>query len=234
MIGRTWILAALVAPACVYAGGTANLTARDEQGKQLTATVEFVGTSRLRVTSPNQPGAYMIARDGKVYNIAKIQGRTVVMEAKDLMRMAGNMMPSPTAAIEQVNSVVSLTPTSAKETVAGINGTVYKLTYEDGQRRTRTEDLVLAKDARATEFTSAAVHFGKTLAAASGAIIPPGADDLVARIQRDGLGLLRFGNRIEINSLNGTTPAATRFDLPAGSFQMPDLGGLFPGLGGAR
>ena len=231
---RTWIFGLTLAPVCAFAGGTANLTANDNQGRQVTATVEYIGTSRLRVTSPNQPGSYMISRDGKIYNIAKVQGQTVVMEAKDLMRMAGNMLPSPTAAIEEVSSVISLTPTSQKETVAGIQGTVYKLVYEDGKRQQRTEDLVLAPDSRASEFTTAAVRFGKTLAAATGTIIPKGADDLVGRIQADGLGLLRFGTRIKLNSIDGATPAATRFNLPQGAFQMPDLGGLFPGLTGGR
>lgn len=229
---RTWIFGLALTPALAFAGGTATLTAHDNQGRQVNATVEYAGASRMRLASPSQPNAYVIVRDGKIFHVANVQGRTVVMEARDFMRMAGNLMPSPTAAIEEISAITSLISTGRKETVAGIAGTVYQLAYEDGKRQRRTEELVLAPDARAREFTQATVALGRSLAAASGTIMPQGADDLVKRINGDGLGLLRFGTRITLNTINDRTPAEARFALPQGSFQVPDLGGLFPGLGG--
>jgi hypothetical protein len=226
---RILAIGLLSVPALAFAGGTASLQAVDDAGGQVVATVEY-SAGNLRVTSPNLKYGYLLARGDQIYNVASINGQPVVLQAADIMRMAGTRMPSPTAAIEQVKAVVSLEATTRHETVAGIDGTVYTLTYEDGQGTRRAENLVLAKDANASEFTGATVKLGRTLAKMSGTIIPPGADDLVARIQRNGQGLLRFGNRFKVTALNGTEPSPSRFDLPSGSLQVPDLGNIFPGM----
>ncbi|GAA4340458.1 hypothetical protein GCM10023144_40190 [Pigmentiphaga soli] len=227
---RAGVLASLLLPALAWAGGTARLQAVDQDGKQVSATVEYAGSS-LRAASPQQPNAYLLARGGKVYNVANVNGKTVVMDAADMMRMAGTLMPSPTVAIEQVRAVRALDPTSRRETVAGIAGTVYTLSYEDGRGNPRTEELVLARDTRANEFTAATVQLGRTLASVTGTRIPAGAEQLLTRIVDEGQGLLRFGNRFALISIDGATPPSSRFELPAGSLQVPDLGNLLQGLG---
>ncbi len=231
---RKLALALLLAPTLAAAGGTAKLTAIDNNGRPFSATVEFADMGRIRAASPQRPEGYLLARDKKIYNITRVNGQQVVMEAADLMRVAGKLMPSPTAALEEVSAIISLKPTKRRETVAGITGTVHELVYEDGRKNRRTEELVLAKNPTASEFTTAAIHLGKTLATLAGTVIPPGADDLVARIQADGQGLLRFGDRFRLNSIDSNTPASSRFEMPQGSFQIPDLRGLIPGLGGRQ
>src|SRR5690606_31661469 len=117
----------------------------------------------VRASSPQGPDGYLLARGERIYAVTRVSGRQVVMQAEDLMRMAGSLMPSPTAALEQVSAIVSLQPTERPEVVAGVRGTIYLLTYEDGQRRRRTEELVLAPDPAAGELTSAALKLGKNL-----------------------------------------------------------------------
>ncbi|MDX3905234.1 MAG: hypothetical protein QHC78_06035 [Pigmentiphaga sp.] len=231
MMLRIAVAAALFLPLLAHAAGTAKLAGVDDQGRPFSASVEYSG-DHLRAASPQQPNTYLLSRGGKVYAVSSVNGQQVVMEAADLMRVAGGLMPSPTAALEQVSAIVSLQPTTRRETVAGLDGTVYVLTYEDGQRRRRTEELVLSPSPAASELTSAAVRLGKTLAKLAGTLLPKGADELAARLQADGLGLLRFGDRFKVEAIDDRPPASQRFELPSGSFQLPDLRGLLPGLGG--
>jgi len=218
-------------PLLAHAAGTARLAGLDDRGQPFSASVEYAGSS-LRAASPQKPDTYLLARGDKIYAISRVNGQQVVMEAADLMRMAGGLMPSPTAALEQVSAIVSLQPTSRRETVAGLGGTVYVLTYEDGRKQRRTEELVLTSTPAASELTAAALRLGRSLAALSGTLLPAGADDLARRLQADGLGLLRFGDRFRVESIDDRAPAPARFELPGGSFQIPDLRGLLPGLGG--
>ncbi|WP_144389489.1 hypothetical protein [Pigmentiphaga sp. NML080357] len=218
-------------PLVAHAAGTAKLAGLDDRGRPFSASVEYAGDN-LRAASPQSPNGYLLARGEKIYAVTRVNGQQVVMEAADLMRMAGSLMPSPTAALEQVSAIVSLQPTSRRETVAGLGGTVYVLTYEDGQRRRRTEELVLTSEPAASELTAAALKLGRSLAALAGTLLPAGADDLARRLQNDRLGLLRFGDRFRVEALDDRAPQASRFELPGGSFQIPDLRGLVPGLGG--
>ncbi|GAA0527676.1 hypothetical protein [Pigmentiphaga daeguensis] len=224
-------LLSLSLPLLAHAAGTARLAGLDDRGQPFSASVEYAGNN-LRAASPQSPNNYLLARGDKIYAVSRVNGQQVVMEAADLMRMAGGLMPSPTAALEQVSAIVSLQPTTRSETVAGLGGTVYVLTYEDGRRQRRTEELVLTSAPAASELTAAALKLGRSLASLSGTLLPPGADDLARRLQADRLGLLRFGDRFRVETLDDRAPPPSRFDMPGGSFQIPDLRGLLPGLGG--
>ncbi|VCU70356.1 hypothetical protein PIGHUM_02428 [Pigmentiphaga humi] len=233
MMRRLVLAAALSLPLFAHAAGTATLAGVDDRGQPFSASVEYAGAS-LRAASPQTPNYYLLARGEKIYGVGRVNGQPIAMEAGDLMRMAGGMMPSPTAVLEQVSAIESLQSTNRRETVAGLDGTVYVLAYQDGRRQRRTEELVLTPDPAASELTAAALRLGRSLAGLSGTQLPAGADDLAGRLQREGLGLLRFGNRFRVESLDRRAPQASRFELPGGSFQIPDLRGLLPGIGGSR
>lgn len=230
MMSRIALGALICLPLLAHAGGVAKLAGVDDRGRPFSASVEFAG-GNVRASSPQGPDGYLLARGERIYAVTRVSDRQVVMQAEDLMRMAGSLMPSPTAALEQVSAIVSLQPTERPEVVAGVRGTIYLLTYEDGQRRRRTEELVLAPDPAAGELTSAALKLGKNLARLAGTVLPAGADDLASRLQRERLGLLRFGDRLKVESLDARTPQGARFELPRESFQLPDLRSIVPGLG---
>jgi hypothetical protein len=218
-------------PLLAHAGGTAELAGTDNNGRPYTATVEYAD-GNMRASSPQSQVGFLLARGDHIYGVAQLNGQQVVMEAADLMRMAGGLMPSPTAALEQVSAIDSLQATSRRETVAGLPGTVYMLTYRDGRGQHRSDEMVLSSDPAAGDLTTAALRLGRSLATMAGTQLPPGTDDLSRRLQNDRLGLLRFGTTFRVTAFDRRTPSASRFELPSGSFQLPDLKGLLPGLTG--
>lgn len=237
----TWPLSlALMLPLLAHAGGTAVVEAGS--GKDLVrSTMEFDG-KLLRVTptasqGADAPDAYLIFRDGKPYSVVNTDGPPVVMEMSAMMKMMGDVVGQQTSgasAFDKVTAYHGLTETGRVETVGGVRGSVYRLDYqtENGQRQ--TAEMVLASNVVAREFTTAMTAFGKAMTAASGLTDPAGSQQLEAELARKNLGVLRFGDEFRLLSLDGKTPAAGRFTLPAAPTQMPAMPGGFslPGMGG--
>lgn len=76
--------------------------------------------------------------------------------------------------------------------------------------------------------------FGTAVAVAMDIPEPPGSQQVKAELRRQNAGVLRFGDEFRVVSLSAETPAAARFDLPAGALQIPTLpeGFSLPGMGG--
>jgi len=124
-------------------------------------------------------------------------------------------------------------PTGKKETVAGIKGEVYKLKWtENGQAM--EDDLVVTHDANAVAYTRAWMTVVKTIQKA-GAKQEVKGDHLVARLEKEDLGILRLGKRFELVSIDNKRPDKAHFVVPEATMQMPNLGALFGGAtaGGA-
>lgn len=185
--------------------------------------MEYVGDNLLRMGVGRD--GYMIFRDDKIYMVSGEPGQETVMDAGAAFQMMGGMMPETQPHASGVNSMKN---TGRKETVAGITGDVWTVSYVDDQGKTQQTDMVLSGDKRARELRNA-MH-GMTRAFLKLAGKDPGqADVMVNELKQRGKGILRFGNDMTVTSLSGERVASSRFELPAEPMSMPNMQGFGSG-----
>jgi hypothetical protein len=227
-------LALALMPALAWAGGKAVVESGDGSSNQVRSSIEYDGKGALRMDVADQPGNYMLVRDGKVYSVVSQDGQPVVMDLGAMMKMMGGMAQQmaaqqPMAGSRDVVEFVSLSATGGSESVAGVDGRVYQLTYVDGNGQRQTETVVLSADARAHELTQAMFTMSTTMAQTMQIALPSGGQRLQSEIAGGKQGILRYGSQFRVLSFDGGSPAASRFALPAEPVQMPGLGGMLSG-----
>ncbi len=218
----------------LWAGGTATLeTSSDSKSYQ--STVEYDGKGSLRMDGGAQQSGYLLVRDNKAYSVVTEGGSPMVLDLSSTMKALGGLAKQGSSqgatAGNEVVRFISLEKTGASETVAGISGNVYNLTFVDDEGRQRTESLVLSKDSRARELTRALTVMGKQMAKAAGVPEPEGTAKMYAEIDGTNQGVLRYGSDFRVTSFGGE-PASSRFALPAQPQQMPNLADLMSGAAG--
>ncbi len=229
VLARRALMPLLLSPVLAWAGGTAVLDVSDgDETHQI--TYEYDG-GNVRMSMAASAEGYTLIRGGTPY--AVVTGdQTMVIDLSQTMQMLGSMAQMPDGPTTDVEGFVSLVDTGRSETVAGIKGKVHVLTYvEEGQQK--TAEVVLSSDRRVQEFSKAMMQFGETLLKAGGREMPKGSSELEARLMAGELGMLRMGTEMRVSRIDGSTPAASRFELPAAPTQMPSLDGLFGAAGGA-
>jgi hypothetical protein len=213
------------------AGGVATLEIRGD-GEVQPLVYEFSG-DQVRMGLPGaEAEGYMLLTGGVPYMVMT-GDELMVFDLRQSMQMIGGMVevPAPAAGVEQMHQ---LEATGRAETVAGIPGEVYRLTYsEDGQQK--TEELVLSADERARAFGRAMNLLSVQMAGAAGV---DGAADAQAAFEQalDGKGLLRMGDQFRLARYEARTPGKDRFQLPAPPTDLsalPGMQGLFGQQGGA-
>lgn len=230
------LVALLAASGAAWAGGGATLETSSE-GQVYQSTVEYDGKGSVRMDNfGGQQKGYLLIRDNKTYSVITENGTPMVIDLASTMKMLGSLAKNGSSqgatAGNEVARFISLDKTGASETVGGVSGTVYKLTFVDDEGQQRTEELVLSKDARARELTRALTAMGKQMAQAAGVPEPEGAAKMYAEIDGTNQGVLRYGSDFRVASFSGNPPAS-RFALPAQPQQMPNLADLMSGMGGS-
>lgn len=198
-------VALLLVPAAALAAGSARLRADTESGSTV-MNVSWSGDGALRMDTSDSPG-HFIVRDGKAYMVMQQGGRTLVMDLASMMKMAAGQsggLPSGNS----FGRVESITATGASETVAGIEGRVYEVTWTDGDGKRRSGEVVLTDDPLVAEMTQAYLAAVQAMS---------GADTTAYRqsLPEGERGLLRSGDDFRIESISGDAPAADAFELPA-------------------
>lgn len=182
----------------------------------------------LRINT-EEDSNYAIVRDGSMYSVMENDGNTMVIDAGPMMQtfsaMAKGANPGDLAV-----KVISLKNTGKKETVAGIEGKVYELYFEDENGETRTEDLVLSTDRRARELRDALFLMMSTLAKHMSMGDPANAKDMLNRLEDLDSGILRFGDDMILSSISGDRIDDARFVLPAEPMNLQGLGDLLGGM----
>ena len=219
-------LALAAAPLVATAAGSALI-----QGDEKSITMEFNGPL-ARIQVEQQKNIHLIARDNNVFAVTDMGGRPLVVESSAVIGLLG---AQGLAKLENdkdaIQKFVSLDSTGRSETVAGFPGAVYKLVYIDGNGQRRSEEAVLGSQPGIVELSQSLGHVATTLLLLAKSNTH-GATELVQELARRKLGLLRFGTKLRLVSLNSTAPAAARFVLPAAPMQMPQgLEGLLQGMG---
>lgn len=231
----------LCLPGLATAGGTAQVET-GSGGERTQATVEFDG-AKVRIAtalgdSNKGHDSQMIFRDGKLYAIVDEGSQAIVMELSSAMKMMGGMLKQQASspdAFGDVSQYRGLTSTGRSETVGGVRGEVFQLDYDDRNGVRQRTEVVLSTQAAAREMTESMTELGSAMSAAMGYPELQGSKALQDEVARKKLGVLRFGDEYRVLSLNGATPSASRFALPAKPTQMPSLpaGMNIPSLGGA-
>jgi hypothetical protein len=203
------------------AGGTATL----ESGGNAKGTMKLYWSGgSLKLVPEGEPG-YMVVRDNKVYAVSQVQGRTMVVDmaamaamAKGMNKQAGGAAPEMTG--DDIATLDSREATGGKETVAGIQGEVYNVTWTDGNGKQHSDQTVLSDDPRVVDMTRSFHAMASAMRTTMG---KDGPDPMGQELLDRGLGMLRFGDDMKLTSISGDTPAASEFELPAEPMKIPGM-----------
>ncbi|WP_163574138.1 hypothetical protein [Halomonas faecis] len=214
----TGLLMATALPA--LADGTATMESGSGQNHAV-VEVSWAGDD-LRMDFPDQSQAgFMLLKDGKGYMVSDMQGQTVIMEMAKLREMAEGMAGDAGAetpmADEQASEVNSLEATGETETVAGVEGELYRMSWTDKAGNRHDNELVLSDDARVRELSAGFDAYQQSMTGE--------ADAVAAALAERELGLLRFGDRFRLTSLSGESPDTARFELPEDAQTFEDMMG---------
>ncbi|MBY6029027.1 hypothetical protein KUV41_06615 [Halomonas sp. DP8Y7-1] len=200
----------------VLADGQATLV--DGSGDPDSAvTARWIG-DQLRLDFPRHAAkGYLLLRDGKGYAVTNFGGQPVVLGIRDLQSIAGQLGGQDMSQLGsyQAQQVLALEPTGSTESVAGIEGDVYRLDWinRDGDRR--QDSLVLSQRGEVRELLQVVDRYQR--------IMTGQPDPVAAQLEQRGLGILRFGDKFQVSQLTSTPPDAAALTLPAQGGNVSDL-----------
>ena len=201
-------LALLAAPPAL-AAGTATLEAATPDGMR-SITVVWRDTDTVRLDLP-RPGSYTLVRDGEPFTVNRMDGRTMVVSLKGVTPHVG-LGFGPMSEPHRAASVDALRATGAHETLAGIAGDEYEMTWTDTAGGAHVDRVILSDDPLVLEMTAAFSAFPDALGQP--------VDARTATLRQRGLGVLRKGDDFRVMALSGQSPPADAFDLPARPMTM--------------
>ena len=192
-----------------------------------TMVYEYQG-DKLRIDI-GQQDSYMLLIDGTVYSVTRSAGEYMVVDVSQAMSMFGSAIRSaaPGAADSRVESFQA---TGRKETVAGIDGEVYLVSYIDHEGKAQQGEMVLSEDPRTIGFRDAIFSFARSISKSMGEEIDP--QQLQYQLLDKDLGVLRYGKDMTVSSIKPGAVDDARFTLPAEPMDLSGLGGILGGLGG--
>jgi hypothetical protein len=208
-----------------WAGGTAVLEA-GIGANRVSSTIEFTGGNmRMGASMPGFNG-YMVMTDTGIYSVTTRMGRPMVLNLGAMMSLLGGMaeemMQSQGLSLNNgIGQITEITDAGRDESVAGISGRVYNLTYVDDRGNPQTEELVLGRDANLRELTETLATWSRMMAAYLSVDLGD-YQAVMDNLLQYGDGILRLGSGYRLASLDINAPDSSRFRLPAAPQQMPD------------
>ncbi len=223
-----WCMLLWLVPGVAWAGGTAHFVSEGT-----TVIVEFDGAGAMRIEEVGQTDAYMIMREGKLYSVASQDGNPIVIEMGGAMAMV-QAMGGKSLFNHGAEEVISFRDTGRNETVAGLSGPVYEMTFFDEAGNRATETMVLSKDATVYDMTETMARMSEVLMAAMER--PRTADNILMRedVLGKGYGILRYGHEFALSHIDSGQPSSERFDLPAAPMDLSAMSGFMRDGLGAR
>ena len=210
----------------LVAVGTQAGSATIDAGDGSTATFEY-RDDMLRINNSVDASSYAVVRDGSLYTVSLNNGQPMVIDAGAMMKGMGAMdLPAPTTTSDLDGTLISLEDTGRNETVAGIEGDVYQVRFEDASGMERSETLVLSTDKRVLEFNDAMLQMVSVAAELASTEVQEQGQDFQNRLQELNAGVLRFGDQMQIISLSGDPVPEERFALPAAPMDIRNLGSM--------
>lgn len=230
---RFWLMAAIVVllPCVALAGGKATMVTTSQPvqqpgrsataGTPTTMTITWRDADTLRMDMGNE-GDYFIMRDGKAYSVSQSDGETMVMDMEGMGAMVQAMANKGKKKENPFGSIDSVKATGATDTVAGVKGRVYHMTWTDPDGSHKSGDAVLTDDPLVVEMTRAYLGSMSTMVGAEN------TESFEKSLPDDDHGMLRMGDQFRIDSISRSDPPASTFTLPA---EPMDLQSLMGGMG---
>ena len=190
-------------------------------------TYEYKGEN-LRINTGDNKDNYLLMVDGTLYSVARSDGEYMVIDVSQAMSMFGSTLRQATPGAADAR-VESFEATGRKQTVAGIEGEVYRVTYIDENGKRQQSEMVLSEDARALRFRDAVYAMARSITKSIGEEIDP--KELQYQLLDKDMGVLSYGEDMTIDSIEATEVADARFVLPAEPMDMSGLGGMLGGGG---
>lgn len=235
MIARLIPFLVLLLAANSFAAGKVTIEGESEGG-HYTMVIEYLDNHTLRMNFPSQQQgeSYMLIKGNKVYTVANINNSPMVMDLGAMSKMAaafgGDDGGQDQATGPLSYEVLDMKATGKTETVAGFKGKVYMVTAKDDSG-THSEEIVFSSDPKVRAYSDAWREAGKTMQRVMSQGMEDN-DDLNHYMEKNKLGLLRYGKQYRVVSIDTSKPAADRFTLPAAPMAMPDFGSMFGGAAG--
>jgi hypothetical protein len=213
----------------IVALGSLTLVSAAQAGKAVvsaaegSAIFEYQGDS-LRIGSADISN-YVVVKGGDMYVVSTQGGQPMVIDAgamlQGMVASGTNIAPSALSA-----RIGDLEATGRRETVAGIDGEVYLVSFTDDQGQAQREEVVLSTDPLALEFRDALFSMASLAEQFADQQSIDTGRDLQQRLNEMDAGVLRYGSEMSVTSLSGETVAAERFALPAAPMDMQGLGNM--------
>ncbi len=201
----------------VWAAGQAVLQS-NVNGKIEQAQLAWLSDQQLRMDI-SRPPAEILLQHGALYAITQIGGMPIVANVADVDQMARALGQSEgfSGQIDKhlAKSVSAFEATGRNETVAGMVGAVYRITWQDNQGQSHTDAAVLTKNATVVELSRALQNL--SLAAHKG------WDARSAELLQKGFGILRYGKDYQLRSVSAQAPSASTLAIPAQSVDVQKL-----------
>lgn len=216
---------ALALPCAAQAGKARIISTDTEAGRSYAMTLEY-GGGMARMDLPEQAGGYAVYRDGGAYMVTQQAGFPVVLDLKSMARQLGRMGPQAPSVpgYGEIGRYEDLKPTGHSETVTGIKGDVYLLSWTDSSGTKASEEVVLTSDPRVRELAQILETVARSMAEVTPATHREGQERFMAAIKGKNLAVLRYGKQMRVESLDATAVPASRFELPAEPMQLPVFG----------
>lgn len=227
-------IALLLLPCAAIAGGKATMITSTQTlqpgrsaptgGHSETSTITWRDAKTVRLDMGDQAG-YLLMRDGKTYSVDQSDGETQVMDMSAMQQMVQSMgqKSSKNNSNNPFGSIDSVEATGATDTVAGVEGRVYRMSYTEANGAHKSAEMVLTDDPLVVEMTR--VYFGALSGMAGADTTHTFLDSLPGKDR----GLLRMGTQLRVDSISRADPSASMFELPAKPMDMQSLMG---GMGG--
>ena len=202
-------------------------------GKPYTLSLEYIDqtTSRIDMDAKSETAGYLLFNNRQAQIVSSYQGNTLVMDLASMNQMAQSLGVMKMLGIDSETllvHVINMKATGKKETVAGIVGEVYKINWSRNNVK-HQDELVLSRSPLAWEYTAAWIDAIDVISKASPSIDIKG-DELMAKVKKDKLGILRFGSRFQLVSAKSKVINPARFVAPDTSFNIPGLSDLLGNL----
>lgn len=207
----------LTLPTLVLAGGQATIKTAGTATEPL--RLSWRNDAVMRMNIPEQPG-YILVRNSSAYAVTSMNGQTVVMDLSSMATMMAGIAQSYGITGGQAVNVFSIDPTGQKETVAGMEGEIYRVNWSDMNGDKRTDPAVLSANPSVVEMSNAFINFAATNAQAMG---QPNADAISRMLLDRELGILRFGDQFRVMTISDEALPEAEFSLPAQPIKIPGM-----------
>lgn len=190
----------------------ADASGEDENGQRYTMTIEARNAQTARIRFPEKDSfGYMLLRNGKGYMVIENDGDRRAIDMASFAALFNGDGNTSANGVDAVADIIEARPSGRSETVAGVKGKVYKVTWRDGDGKTHNDDMVLSSDSRVRLVTQAWVSLMSAMTGKERQQKWP----LTALLERENAGILRFGTNYRVQKLS-------IHDLPDQHFALPD------------